>query len=73
MVKRQIFRNFIGENQLVMNKIKPFDQESSTGADVPNHTVKVQNKLETGSGGCHIGHAYIVEHKEIHRVADHMP
>lgn len=49
MVKRQIFRNFIVANQLVMNKIKPFDQESSTGADVPNHTVKVQNKLETGS------------------------
>ena len=49
MVKWQIFRNFIVANQLVMNKIKPFDQESSTGAYVPNHTVKVQNKLETGS------------------------
>lgn len=48
MAKWQIFRNFIGENQLVMNKIKPLDQMSSTGADAPNHTVKVQNKSETG-------------------------
>ncbi len=31
-----------------MNNIKPLDQESSTGAEAPNHTVKVQNKLETG-------------------------
>lgn len=47
MAKRQIFRNFIGENQLVMDKIKPLDQVSSTGAAAPNHTVKVQNKSET--------------------------
>ena len=48
MVKWQIFRNFIGENQIVMNNIKPLDQVSSTGADAPNHTAKVQNKLATG-------------------------
>lgn len=48
MVKWQIFRNFIGENQLVMNNIKPLDQVSSTGTDAPNHTAKVQNKLATG-------------------------
>lgn len=47
MVKRQIFRNFIVANQLVMNRIKPLDQKSSTGADVPNHSVKAQNKSET--------------------------
>lgn len=47
MVKWQIFRNFIGENQLVMNKIKPLDQVSSTDADVLNHTAKVSNKIET--------------------------
>lgn len=48
LVKWQIFRNFIGENQIVMNNIKPLDQVSSTGADAPNHTAKVQNKLATG-------------------------
>lgn len=48
MVKWQIFRNFIGENQIVMNNIKPLDQVSSTGANAPNHTAKVQNKLATG-------------------------
>jgi predicted transposase YbfD/YdcC len=47
MVKWQIFRNFIVANQLVMNKIKPLDQVSSTGASAPNHTAKVQNKLES--------------------------
>lgn len=47
LVKWQIFRNFIVVNQLVMNKIKPLDQVSSTGADAPNHTAKVQNKLAT--------------------------
>ena len=31
-----------------MNNINPLAQESSTGAEAPNHTVKVQNKLETG-------------------------
>lgn len=48
MVKWQIFRNFIGENQIVMNNITPLDQVSSTGTDAPNHTAKVQNKLATG-------------------------
>ncbi len=47
MVKWQIFRNFIVVNQLVMNKIKPLDQVSSTGASATNHTAKVQNKLES--------------------------
>lgn len=47
MVKWQIFRNFIGENQLVMNKIKPLDLVSSTDADALNHTAKVSNKIET--------------------------
>lgn len=46
MVKWQIFHNFIVANQLVMNRIKPLDQVRSTGADAPNHTAKVQNKLE---------------------------
>ena len=49
MAKRQIFRNFIGENQTVMNKIKPLDQVSPTGASAPNHNAKVQNKLESKS------------------------
>lgn len=49
MVKWQVFRNFIVANQLVMNKIKPLDQKSSTGAYAPNHTIKVLNKFETGS------------------------
>lgn len=48
MAKWQIFRNFIGVNQIVMNNIKPLDQVSSTGTDAPNHTAKVQNKLATG-------------------------
>lgn len=47
MVKRQIFRNFIGENQTVMNKIKPLDQNGSIGANALNHTSKVQNKIES--------------------------
>ncbi len=36
------FCNFIVVNQLVMNKIKPLDQVSSTGASAPNHTAKVK-------------------------------
>lgn len=31
-----------------MNKIMSLDQVSSSGADAPKHTVKIQNKLETG-------------------------
>lgn len=46
MVKWQIFRNFIGENQSVMNKIKPLDQVSSTDASALNHAAKIQNKFE---------------------------
>ncbi len=47
MVKWQIFRNFIVVNQLVMNKIKPLDQLSPTGAFAPSHIAKLQNKSET--------------------------
>ena len=47
MVKWQIFRNFIVANQLVMNKIKPLDQLSPTGAFAPSHIAKLQNKSET--------------------------
>ena len=45
MVEWQIFRNFIVDNQKVMNKIKPLDQVRSIGAYAPNHTTKVQNKI----------------------------
>ena len=47
MVKRQIFRNFIGDKQIVMNKTKPLDQKYSVGADALNHAVKVQNKFKS--------------------------
>ena len=47
MVKRQIFRNFIVDNQIVMNKTKPLDQKYSAGADALNHAVKVQNKIKS--------------------------
>ena len=47
MVKWQIFRNFMGENQLVMKKFKPLDQNGMTIASAHNHTAKVQNKIET--------------------------
>lgn len=50
LVKRQVFRNFIIVNQLVVNKKpKPLDQVSSTGASALIHNVKVQNKLESKS------------------------
>lgn len=45
MVEWQIFRNFIVDNQKVMNKIKPLDQVLSIGADAPNNTAKVYNKF----------------------------
>lgn len=47
MVKWQIFRNFIRANHLVMNRIKPLDQVSSTGASASNHNAKLQNKSES--------------------------
>lgn len=47
MAKWPGFRNFRVANQTVMNKIKPLDQVSPTGADAPNHTAKVQNKSAT--------------------------
>lgn len=46
MAKRQIVRNFISENQIVMDKIKPLDQNGSIGAKALNHSSKVQNKIE---------------------------
>lgn len=50
MVKWRIFRNFIGDNQLVMNRIKPLDQVSSTGASAPSRNAKLQNKSESTCG-----------------------
>ena len=43
------FRNFIGENQTVMNQIKPLDQVLSIEADAHNQITKVVNKF--GSRG----------------------
>ena len=40
------FRNFIGDNQIVMNKNKPLDQVRSTGANALNRTSKLVNKTE---------------------------
>ena len=45
LVKWQIFRNFIVENQIVMNKIMPLDQDRSIDANALNHTAKVQNRF----------------------------
>lgn len=42
----RFFRNFIVANQLVVNRIRPFDQESSTGTSAPDHNAKLQNKTE---------------------------
>ena len=47
LAKWQILRNFIGENQIVMNKIQPFGQVRSIEACAPNHTAKVRNKFDT--------------------------
>ena len=47
MVKWQIFRNFIGENQLVMNKTKPLDQVSSNEGNTLDQPSKLQNKSES--------------------------
>lgn len=44
MAKWWIFRNLKGENQTVMNKIKPLGQKRSIDADMLNHITKVQNK-----------------------------
>ena len=49
MVEWQIFRNFIVDNQKVMNKIKPLGQVRSIGARMPNHTAKVTNKFDRRS------------------------
>ena len=49
MAKWQIFRNFIGENQIVMNKITPLSQIRSNEAYAPDHTAKIHNKFETRS------------------------
>ena len=45
MVKWQIFRNFIGENQTITLKMEPLDQILSIDARKPNHTAKVLNKF----------------------------
>ena len=41
------FRNFIGENQIVMNKIEPLDQKGLTDANASNHSPKLQNKIDS--------------------------
>lgn len=46
MVEWTNFRNFIGDNQIVMNKNKPLDQVRSTGANALNRTSKLVNKTE---------------------------
>ena len=46
MVKWPNFRNFIGDNQTVMNKNKPLDQVCSIGANALNLTSKLVNKSE---------------------------
>lgn len=46
MVEWPNFRNFIGDNQIVMNKNKPLDQVRSTGANALNLTSKLVNKSE---------------------------
>ncbi len=46
MVKWPNFRNFIGDNQTVMNKNKPLDQVCSTGANALNLISKLVNKSE---------------------------
>lgn len=45
MAKRQIFSNFIGENQIVTQKMDPLDQKHSIEARKPNHATKVLNKF----------------------------
>lgn len=45
MAKRQIFSNFIGENQIVTQKMDPLDQKHSIEARKPNHAAKVLNKF----------------------------
>lgn len=47
MVKRQIFSNFIGENQTVTQKMETLDQIRSTGAYAPNRASKLINKSES--------------------------
>lgn len=48
MAKWQVFRNFIGENQLVMNKTKPLDQVCSNEGNTLEQPSKLQNKSESG-------------------------
>ncbi len=47
MVKWQIFRNLRNENQIVMNRIMPLDQNRLIGAYATNHITKVQNIFES--------------------------
>lgn len=46
MVKWRIFRNFIVENQRVMNKIQPLDQVRSIVATALNQTTKVRKSFQ---------------------------
>ncbi len=41
------FCNFIGENQIVINKNKPLDQKGLTDANASNRSTKLQNKIDT--------------------------
>ena len=47
MAKWQIFRNFIGENHIVMSKINPLGQIRPIEACAPDNTAKVHNKFDT--------------------------
>ena len=47
LAKWQIFRNFIGDNQIVMNKIKTLGQVRPIEASEPNHAAKVSKKTDT--------------------------
>lgn len=46
MAKWRIFRNFIVNNQIVLEKTKPLDQDILIGAEAHNHTAKIHNKLD---------------------------
>ena len=49
MAEWQIFRNFIDDNQIVMNKFKPLDQFFPTDASASCHTAKVRKILKSRS------------------------
>ena len=49
MAEWQIFRNFIGDNQIVMNKFEPLDQFLPTDASASCHTAKVRKIFKSRS------------------------